>query len=376
MKKARLFLGSYKKRILMIGLILISVVYVGNSNLKADWTTGDTSNTFTMGNVGIGTSSPDSNLVIYGNNPIINLKNTASDYGSGGKLVFGHNQDGSSTPIGEMTGFLTNGGGTFRSGYLTIGTSFNGVLLKVISLMSTSAGGSLVIENNSYNYGSGGQLVFGHNQDGSSTPISDIRGVLTNGSASGRSGYLSFRTTCNNSIGERMLVTDTGLSVNGNVYASGTITSAATISAANYSCSDVRFKKSIEPISNSLEKICSLTGVTYQWKKDEFMNRHFDDRRQIGFIAQEVEKVFPELVYTDKEGYKSVSYDKFTAIIVEALKEQKKNSDEKIASLDKEVSQLKAENDALKNKVASLDQLERRMALIESKMSKSYVSSK
>ena len=46
----------------------------------------------------------------------------------------------------------------------------------------------------------------------------------------------------------------------------------------------------------------------------------FDKGKQIGFIAQEVEKVFPELVDTDKDGFKSVKYDKFTSIIVEGIK--------------------------------------------------------
>jgi hypothetical protein len=132
------------------------------------------------------------------------------------------------------------------------------------------------------------------------------------------------------------------------------------VKAISYGClSDVRFKDSITPIKNSLEKICSLTGVTYQWKKNEFKDYRFNDRRQIGFIAQEVEKVFPELVSTDKEGYKSVDYDKFTAILVEGMKQLKSDNDA-----------LRKENETLKQKMASLEdmgaRLERLEAMVES----------
>ena len=48
----------------------------------------------------------------------------------------------------------------------------------------------------------------------------------------------------------------------------------------------------------------------------------------MGLIAQEVEKVIPELVRTDKEGYKAVSYEKLTAVLVEAVKEQQKQNDQ------------------------------------------------
>ena len=53
-----------------------------------------------------------------------------------------------------------------------------------------------------------------------------------------------------------------------------------------------------------------------------YIRGHFEEGRQIGLIAQEVEAVFPELVKTDSQGYKAVSYEKLTAVLVEAMKEQ------------------------------------------------------
>ena len=101
--------------------------------------------------------------------------------------------------------------------------------------------------------------------------------------------------------------------------------------------SDERYKKNVMPINNSLQKIQQLNGVTYEFRKEEFPEKNFDYGKQIGLIAQDVEKVLPELVKTDSEGYKSVAYQNMVAVLVEAVKEQQ----EVINELKKEVSELK-----------------------------------
>jgi hypothetical protein len=86
--------------------------------------------------------------------------------------------------------------------------------------------------------------------------------------------------------------------------------------------SDIRWKKNIVPINNALSRVIQLRGVTYNWRADEFKDKNFETTSQIGLIAQEVEKVFPELVKTDANGYKSVEYSKVVAILIQAVKEQ------------------------------------------------------
>jgi hypothetical protein len=90
--------------------------------------------------------------------------------------------------------------------------------------------------------------------------------------------------------------------------------------------SDARFKTNISPITNSLQKVLALRGVHFNWNTTAFPERMFSDKRTIGFIAQEVEKVVPEIVQTENtpEQYKSVHYDKVVALLVEAIKEQQK----------------------------------------------------
>ena len=92
--------------------------------------------------------------------------------------------------------------------------------------------------------------------------------------------------------------------------------------------SDVSLKKNIAPLSNSLDKVKQLQGVSFNWKEN--------GNEGVGLIAQDVEKVFPELVSTDNEGLKSVEYGNLVAPLIEAIKEQQKQIDE----LKKEIERL------------------------------------
>ncbi|MBI4812217.1 tail fiber domain-containing protein [Candidatus Falkowbacteria bacterium] len=101
---------------------------------------------------------------------------------------------------------------------------------------------------------------------------------------------------------------------------------------AYYYNSDVHLKNSISPISSPLDKILKLNGREFIWKDS--------GKKDVGLIAQEVEKVFPELVSTDeKTGLKSVQYGNLVAPLIEAVKEQQAEIEE----LRVEIGELKAE---------------------------------
>ena len=87
--------------------------------------------------------------------------------------------------------------------------------------------------------------------------------------------------------------------------------------------SDRRWKRNIRPLKRPLDKVIELKGVAYEWNVDEHPDRGLGQGKQIGLIAQDVEKVIPELVSKDRDGYKAVSYTKLTAVLVEAVKELK-----------------------------------------------------
>ena len=92
---------------------------------------------------------------------------------------------------------------------------------------------------------------------------------------------------------------------------------------ASYSSSDGRLKKNIQPLESPLEKVSSLKGISYEWRKNEYPDMGFTGGKQVGLIAQNVEKTMPELVSEGKDGYKAVSYTRLTAVLVEAIKELK-----------------------------------------------------
>ena len=85
--------------------------------------------------------------------------------------------------------------------------------------------------------------------------------------------------------------------------------------------SDKRYKKDIVTINDPVKKVLGLRGVTYNWRTEEFKDRNFTERLQMGLIAQEVEQVIPEVVMTDDNGWKSVEYSKLVALLIEAIKE-------------------------------------------------------
>jgi len=97
-----------------------------------------------------------------------------------------------------------------------------------------------------------------------------------------------------------------------------------------YYSSDKRFKKNITVLDNALDKILALNGYSFVWKNT--------GKSDIGVIAQEVEKTFPEIVSTDTEGYKSVQYGNLVAPLIESVKAL----NQKIEQQQKEIDALRA----------------------------------
>jgi trimeric autotransporter adhesin len=102
--------------------------------------------------------------------------------------------------------------------------------------------------------------------------------------------------------------------------------------------SDMRLKKNISPLASCLDKISGLQGVTYEWKIDKYPDTGLTKGKHIGLIAQNVQKLLPELVSEDEGGYKSVSYSKLTAVLVEAIKELKSQNEKQ----QKEIEELRS----------------------------------
>jgi hypothetical protein len=87
--------------------------------------------------------------------------------------------------------------------------------------------------------------------------------------------------------------------------------------------SDARFKKNISPLQNALDAIQQLNGYRYQWMDDKL-----DKAVQIGMLAQELQKIYPELVKEGEDGKLTVNYVGMIPVLLEAVKELKKELDE------------------------------------------------
>lgn len=98
--------------------------------------------------------------------------------------------------------------------------------------------------------------------------------------------------------------------------------------------SDKRYKKNIKSIPNALAVIDQLRGVSYHYDKKSNPERNFSNGKTYGFIAQELAAVIPEVTKTDDNGYYSVNYDAIIPFLTEAIKEQQDIIDDKTAKID------------------------------------------
>jgi hypothetical protein len=162
-----------------------------------------------------------------------------------------------------------------------------------------------------------------------SNPVNDENGILSGSTVSNIRSGIVFRP--DSSIALRAGGNDTRLllSKTGDVTIDGILTQN----------SDIRLKKNIQPLHNSLKKILTLSGYHYQW-----IEGSSDPQLQTGLLAQEIEKKMPELVKKGEGGIRSVNYIGLIPYLIEATKEQDKkiiDQEKKIEALEKEINEIK-----------------------------------
>ena len=113
--------------------------------------------------------------------------------------------------------------------------------------------------------------------------------------------------------------------------------------------SDRRLKTAIEPIQDAVAKLCELEAATYSWEDEDT-----PDDREAGVIAQSVQRVLPEAVSEDEDGYLKLAYRQLTPLLIEATQEQQGHIDD-----------LEAENEQLRERNADLED---RLAAVEAEL--------
>jgi hypothetical protein len=351
-----------------------------------DSTSNELARVSSDGKVGIGTTTPASKLQVYGTETGANWAGKGVFGGVSNAVVLGqynnkaylgaHNAD-----LNAWTDLVINPGG----GKVGIGTTTPTDLLQVGNLMFGGNAGREIYSTSGYdiNYKATGSAAHhfytsgtekltidgtGRVGIGTASPAEklDISGnirIPNNSSFVGASGsgdsFAYNNGTFNGTLPRYSLSwVNLGSTAEGVMSAVGGI--KLLIGAANtgayvdgtgvHNYSDVRLKKNIAPMSNMLEKVLQMQGATF--------NLIVNDQAAFGFIAQDLEKVFPLAVNTGTDSYKSVNYAAMTSVLVEAVKELKSEKDAEIDALkaekDAEIAALKADNDTLKAQNAAI----------------------
>lgn len=133
-------------------------------------------------------------------------------------------------------------------------------------------------------------------------------------------------------------------SINGNLTVAGTITASNCCAAP----SDARLKQDIAPLEASLEHVLALRGVRYAFTDSARAKYQLPGGEQLGFIAQELEREFPQWVRDDERGFKTVFLRPFDALMVEALRDLRNRHVAELAALQTRFDQLAQENGRLR----------------------------
>lgn len=220
----------------------------------------------------------------------------------------GNKTANSNSAFGSYSAYnLVGGGNNTAVGYSALFSSVSGTVNTAVGAYSLRY--STGHGNTAIGYQAGGGMTTGDNNTiiGAYTTVPS--GTNNNIVIADGSGNQRINVDSSGHIGLGSLNSSYQLTVNGDSI--GTSWNIA---------SDRRLKTNIANIERPLEKVLQLRGITFDWRAGETPLK-VSQTHDIGLIAQEVEKIFPEIVTTDSKGLKSVSYSKLVAPLIEAIKE-------------------------------------------------------
>ena len=248
-----------------------------------------------------------------GSNGAIVVDPNNANYGNlNSSLLFG-------SPTGEGIASKRGGGGnqygldfyTNHTNRLTITNQGRVGIGTIIPQKQLSlSGGMNIDQSNSNNVNLNNGLTFG-SSSGEGIASNRIPGVNQYGLDLYAGGINRLLITNSGNVGIGIAAPTVKLHVGGAILATGNIVP-----------SDIRYKKDILPITDALKTVMSLSAFTYFLKKEEFPEMGFDSKPQYGLLAQNVEAVLPEIVYTGQNGYKALDYTRLIPFLIEGMKEQ------------------------------------------------------
>jgi hypothetical protein len=356
-----------------------------------------TGNSFFGGNVGIGTTTPTKKLVVQDESSVqialVNNNGSANQANNTEIARIDFNPRFNGINISEVSRISAyyQGDGTTRSGDLRFSTGNSSAASERMRI--TPAGrvgmgrpdpshpldvvGSINVDSYASNVGTiSNSLVFANSGEG----------IGSKRNAGGNQAGLDFYTASAN----RMSITNagnvgigtTGPGAKLDITDAGTTTSAIIVPRAgnftgtnvngmiryntsstlfefyqngawvNYTAvSDGRLKTNVVPVTEALGIVNQLNPVFYDWDRSHPKASGFEDKHQVGFIAQEVEKVLPEVVNKGEDSYRSLEYGKIVSVVVAAVKELYS----KVLGIDRELASVKADKTEVDAKVQKLE---------------------
>ncbi|MCF8225791.1 MAG: tail fiber domain-containing protein [Bacteroidales bacterium] len=103
---------------------------------------------------------------------------------------------------------------------------------------------------------------------------------------------------------------------------------------AYYELSDGTYKKNIVPVTGAIDKLQQINGVYFDYDLEKYTESKGSDVSSIGVIAQDVEKVFPDIVKENSKGVKAVNYTALIPVLIEAIKDQQTQIEQQQAEID------------------------------------------
>lgn len=373
------FLGHYSGRITISGFNTFVGAAAGFNNYTGD------QNTFLGNLAGANTETGSSNTFLGRVCGFSNVSGSSNVYigrsagyyanGSGNTFVgtesaqaTGTHTGSNNTLLGFQSSITDNPTNATAIGYGAVANTSNSIILgnssvsvgigvtapvKKLTISSGATNDGIRITQTTFGYA--GVELFNTTAGGKIWSLLS----LGNGNTQGAGNFLVYNGTHFRS--DLLIEGSTGNTVLGGTSAAGYkfYVNGAGFATGGWFSSDKRFKENISDMHDALPIIKQLQGVRYTFidnielpnSRDEHgkaITRNFPKGIQVGLIAQEVEKVLPEVVNTDNDGYKAIAYQNIVPLLIEGIKEQQKeiesikDQQELIAQMNKKIEELQS----------------------------------
>ena len=223
--------------------------------------------------------------------------------------------------FGRVIGSIGSTNGVVSGSSQVDYSALSGINNNIVSASTDTNQVDMIINDGSISANLKGNVISGSAQITAlgfvSSSIGDTLQQVTTAGASTDVATTFSNTTDSTSKTTGALIVGGGVGINNTLNVGGDVIAFAS--------SDKRLKDNIKPIEGALDKVSKISGNTFDWNEEK---QNTYKGKDYGVIAQEIKDVMPELVDTRDNGYLAVKYDKIVPLLIESIKELKKEIEE------------------------------------------------